>query len=106
MTTGSDDATALRRELRDAHARIVALEQQLVAARRLESLGRLTLGVADDFRNVMAAIGVQSELLLDAASAETPLARRVQAIHRWDGGQAVLGGRAREQGARDAERAY
>jgi hypothetical protein len=44
MTTGSDDPSALRRELRAANARIAALEEQLVAARRLESLGRLTLG--------------------------------------------------------------
>jgi nitrogen-specific signal transduction histidine kinase len=82
MTIDSGDAAALRRGLQDAHARIAALEEQLAAARGLESLGRLTLGIAHDFRNVMAAIGAQTELLLDVVPAEALQRRRVEAIRR------------------------
>src|SRR5262245_54024939 len=82
MTIDSGDAAALRRGLEDAHARIAALEREIAAARGLESLGRRTLGIAHDLRNVMAAIGAQTELLLGVVPAETPQRRRVEAIRR------------------------
>src|SRR5207244_3589120 len=72
MTTASDDVAALRRDLDDARARLVALERELAEARPLESLGRLTVSIAHDFRNVMAAIGGQNELLFDALGADSP----------------------------------
>jgi len=81
-TIESGDAAVLRRSLEDAHTRIAALERAIAATRGLESLGRRTLSIAHDFRNVMAAIGAQTELLLDVVPAETPQRRRVEAIRR------------------------
>ena len=85
MTTASDDVAALRRDLDDARARLVALERELAEARPLESLGRLTVSIAHDFRNVMAAIGGQNELLFDALGADSPLRRRAEAIRKATG---------------------
>src|SRR2546426_776349 len=65
MTTGGDDTAALRRRLDEA-----------------ESLGRMTMSVAHDLRNVIAAIGAQTALLLDGLPAESPLRRRGEAIRR------------------------
>jgi nitrogen-specific signal transduction histidine kinase len=85
MTTGGDDAAALHRRLGEARGRIDALEHELAQTRRLESLGRLTLGVAHDLRNVMAAIAAQTALLLDALPAESAVRSRAEAIRRATG---------------------
>src|SRR5881409_1289912 len=65
MTTGGDDTAGRRRRLDEA-----------------ESLGRMTMSVAHDLRNVIAAIGAQTALLLDGLPAESPLRRRGEAIRR------------------------
>jgi two-component system cell cycle sensor histidine kinase/response regulator CckA len=82
MTTGSPESAGLRRELDDARARLATLERELAEARTLESLGRLTASIAHDFRNVMAAIGGQNELLLGAVPPDSPMRRRVEAIRK------------------------
>jgi hypothetical protein len=68
MTTGWDDTAALRRRVDEA-----------------ESLGRMTLSIAHDLRNVVATIGAQTALLLDGLPAESPLRRRGEAIRRATG---------------------
>jgi CheY-like chemotaxis protein/anti-sigma regulatory factor (Ser/Thr protein kinase) len=85
MTTGGDETAALRRRLDEARGRIEALEHELTQTRRLESLGRVTLGVAHDLRNVMAAIAAQTTLLLDALPAESTVRPRAEAIRRATG---------------------
>jgi CheY-like chemotaxis protein len=82
MTTGSPEPAGLRRELDDARARLATLERELAEARALESLGRLTVSIAHDFRNVMAAIGGQNELMLAAVPPGSPMRRRVEAIRK------------------------
>jgi hypothetical protein len=82
MTTASGDVHALRRDLDDARDRIAALERELAEARQLESLGRLTVGIAHDFRNVIAAVAGQNELLLDGLAADSPSRRRAEAIRK------------------------
>lgn len=82
MTIASAEIVALRRELDDARARLAVLERELAEARQLESLGRLTVSIAHDFRNVMAAIGGQNELLLDGLEPDNPMRRRGEAIRK------------------------
>ena len=69
MMTASDDAAPRRRELEDTRTQIAELERELAETRSLVSLGRLTLSIAHDFRNVMAVITGQSELVLESVSA-------------------------------------
>ena len=85
MMTASDDVAPLRRDLDDARAQIAALEGELAETRSLVSLGRLTVSIAHDFRNVMAVITGQSELVLDSVSADSPLRRRLEAIRKATG---------------------
>ena len=85
MMTASDDAAPRRRELEDTRTQIAALERELAETRSLVSLGRLTLSIAHDFRNVMAVITGQSELVLESVSADGPLRRRLQAIRKATG---------------------
>jgi nitrogen-specific signal transduction histidine kinase len=82
MTTVSAELAAVRRELDETRARLATVEHELVEARQLESLGRLTVSIAHDFRNVMAAIGGQNEMLLDALPPDSPLRRRGEAIRK------------------------
>jgi len=85
MMTASDDAAPRRRELEDTRTQIAELERELAETRSLVSLGRLTLSIAHDFRNVMAVITGQSELVLESVSADGPLRRRLQAIRKATG---------------------
>ena len=85
MTTASDDIGALRRDLDDACARIAALERELAEARPLESLGRMSVSIAHDFRNVMAAIAGQNQLLLEGVPADSQTRRRAEAIRKATG---------------------
>jgi len=59
----------------DAHA-----EQQLVAAQRMEAIGRLVSGVAHDFNNLLTGIVLCSDLLLAGLEKGSPLRRYAQEI--------------------------
>ena len=56
------------------------MEQQLQSAQRMEAVGSLAGGVAHDFNNVLAVIGMASELMLDEIPEGDPLQDRVSEI--------------------------
>lgn len=70
----------LRRQLEEARARVRELEDELLQARRLEAIGRLTRGVAHDFNNVMGVISGYTELMLRRLDGSDPLRRSAEAI--------------------------
>ena len=55
-------------------------ENQLRHAQKMEAIGRLAAGVAHDFRNVVAIITAQCDLLLADLGYGNPLAQRVEEI--------------------------
>ena len=56
------------------------MEEQLLQARKMESIGRLAGGVAHDFNNMLAAIIGNADLALSGLSATNPLHRRLLEI--------------------------
>lgn len=66
------------------------LEEQLLQARKLESIGRLAGGVAHDFNNILTAIFGYAELLEEEIPAEGDLARYVHNIQTAAGRAAGL----------------
>jgi hypothetical protein len=81
MTTGWADAAALRRDLDDARGRIAALEQELVAARRLDP-PRITESAAHDVATVMATIASEAARLLADLPPDSEQRRHAEAIRR------------------------
>lgn len=57
------------------------LEEQLLQAQKLESVGQLAGGVAHDFNNMLAVILIQAELALMGLAPAHPLYNRLQEIH-------------------------
>ncbi len=64
----SQDIT-LKKEAEEEHER---LEQKLLHAQKMESVGRLAGGVAHDFNNMLSIIMGYSEILLESSSRENP----------------------------------
>jgi signal transduction histidine kinase/CheY-like chemotaxis protein len=64
----------------EQHERERAMREELERARHLESLGRLAGGIAHDFRNVLAAVDMNTDLL--AARADRDAARHLDVIRR------------------------
>lgn len=60
----------------------IRLEEQLMQARRLESVGQLAGGVAHDFNNMLSPILGYAEMLRDDLSADDPRSEDVQQIIR------------------------
>src|SRR6185295_16081114 len=65
-----------------------ALREELERVRHLESLGRLSGGIAHDFRNVLAAVDINTELL--AARVEPDSQRYINVIQRASGRAAEM----------------
>lgn len=84
-TEGDDDLRAMRDELQRSRAHAAALEERIVrdetemqAARRLETVGRLTGGVAHDFSALLAVMTSALDMLLQQAD-EPDRVRRLAA---------------------------
>jgi len=69
-------------ERKRAEARQRRLEEQLVAARRMESIGLLAGGVAHDFNNMLTPILGNAEILLQELGADDGRRERVEHIVR------------------------
>jgi PAS domain S-box-containing protein len=66
------------------------LEEQLMQAQKLESVGRLAGGIAHDFNNMLTAINGYSELTLRALEADNPLRHNVEEIKKAGERSALL----------------
>ena len=70
----------------DVTARVVAerdreqLHRKLNQAQRMQALGTLAGGIAHDFNNILAAIGGNAGVLLEAVPQNSPLQKRILAI--------------------------
>lgn len=72
------DVTEQRRAA-DERAR---LEAQLLAAQKLEAVGRLAGGIAHDFNNIVSAVLGYSDLAMAGLRSEDPLRRDIEQVHK------------------------
>ena len=66
------------------------LQEQLLQAQKMESVGRLAGGVAHDFNNMLGVILGHAELSLDLTDAEDPRFYHISEIHKAAGRSAEL----------------
>jgi PAS domain S-box-containing protein len=67
---------------REAERERERLQQQLLAAQKMESVGRLAGGVAHDFNNMLSVIQGHAALALDRLDPESPTAEDLREIKR------------------------
>ncbi len=67
-----------------------SLEDQLIQAQKLESVGRLAGGIAHDFNNMLTAINGYSDLTLRKLSADDPLRANIEEIKKAGERSALL----------------
>ncbi|MEJ7849045.1 MAG: PAS domain S-box protein [Pyrinomonadaceae bacterium] len=67
-----------------------SLEDQLIQAQKLESVGRLAGGIAHDFNNMLTAINGYSDLTLRKLSADDPLRENIVEIKKAGERSALL----------------
>jgi signal transduction histidine kinase/CheY-like chemotaxis protein len=66
--------------LKKEQKRSLELEEQLMAARKMESIGRLTGGIAHDFNNILGVIIGNAELVLDKLSRSDKIYADIESI--------------------------
>ncbi len=59
----------------------IKLEQQLLQAQKLETIGRLVAGIAHDFNNILSVILGYSDLLLTILPEDNPIRKKIERIH-------------------------
>jgi two-component system, cell cycle sensor histidine kinase and response regulator CckA len=69
-------------EMRRAEAALIASEEQLRQAQKLESIGILAGGLAHDFNNMLTAINGYSELILRRIEKGDPIRKHVEEIKK------------------------
>jgi PAS domain S-box-containing protein len=67
-------------ELQRANEELRETQEQLLQARKMESLGRFVGGIAHDFNNILMAVNAYSELALDQLEEDSPVREDVDAI--------------------------
>lgn len=99
VTTLFGNATPLRAEDGSARGAVAAflditarkqLEEQLLRAQKMDSMGRLAGGVAHDFNNLLTAISGYAALALDTLPADSPVANDLREIEKASGRAATL----------------
>nr|NJM04400.1 response regulator [Desulfobacula sp.] len=73
--------------LKKEQKKSLELEEQLMAARKMESIGRLTGGIAHDFNNILGVIIGNAELVLDKLSRSDEIYADIESI-RFAGNKA------------------
>ncbi len=66
--------------LKKEQKKSLELEEQLMAARKMESIGRLTGGIAHDFNNILGVIIGNAELVLDKLSRSDKIYADIESI--------------------------
>ncbi|NOY08025.1 MAG: PAS domain S-box protein [Spirochaetes bacterium] len=66
------------------------LQNQLIMAQKMESIGNLTGGIAHDFNNILTAINGNAELILTDLKKGDPLYEEIRAIYESGGKAAEL----------------
>lgn len=78
---GHPDVQGIVVSFRDVSDR-VAMEARLLAAEKLEALGRLAGGIAHDFNNILTALAGNTEMLLEDVGPEDPLRQGLEESQR------------------------